>query len=394
MNAKILNYFSKKTLSAIVVALILSIALTVIVLQNSNKDKQVLDSLWTNYKSQYVDRDSGRAIDEQSGGITTSEGQSYSMLRAVISSDKTTFDKSWQWTKNNLKRVEDNLFSWQWGKRKDNSYGVLYDTGGQNVAFDGDIDIAYSLLIASSKWNNKEYLDDSKSIIRDVWNKGVVISNSGKLILASNDLEKKYNKTNIVVNPSYFSTYAFHAFAKVTPELEWNRLADDCYFFLNKIQDTKLLGDKPTLLPPDWVNIDKEKLIITNLVDKKSNFGYDAIRIPWRVALDYNLSRNDLAFNYLKKLGFLNLEFQNKGIIYTVYDVAGNVVENSESIWVYSSLLELFDITDQSKAKNILETKILPKLRANNNKNMSYYESNWTWFGLALHYNSFAELVD
>lgn len=394
MNNKFLYYFSKKTILVVGVCLILSIALGIVFVQNSNKDKQLLNSLWTNYKSQYIDKGSGRAIDEQSDGMTTSEGQSYSMLRAVISGDKSTFDKSWQWTKDNLRRIEDNLFSWKWGKRKDNSYGVLFETGGQNVAFDGDIDIAFSLILASKKWNNKEYLDESKAIIKDIWSKGVVVSNSGKLILASNDLEKKYNKTNIVVNPSYFSTYAFHSFAKVTPELEWNRLADDCYFFLNKILDTKLISDKPTVLPPDWINIDKEKLTITPAENKKILFGYDAIRIPWRVALDYNQNRNEPALNYMKKLGFLSQEFQNKGMIYTVYDIVGNVVENSESIWVYSSLLEFFNIVDQSKSQSILESKILPKLKSNNYKNMGYYESNWTWFGLALNYNVFKSTVD
>jgi endoglucanase len=394
MNLKFLNYFSKKILLAIALFLVLSIALSVVFFQTSNKDKRILDSLWTNYKSQYIDKSSGRAIDEQNNGITTSEGQSYSMLRAVISGDKSTFDKSWLWTKNNLRRTEDSLFSWQWGKRADQSYGVLYDTGGQNVAFDGDIDIAYSLILASKKWNNKEYLDESKSIIKDIWNKGVIVSNSGKLILASNDLEKKYNKSSIVVNPSYFSTYAFHAFAKVTPELEWSRLADDCYFFLNKIMDTKLIADKLTVLPPDWINIDKEKLIITPAESKKTQFGYDAVRIPWRVALDFDQNRNDSAIAYLKKLGFLNQEFQNKGMIYTVYDVAGNVVENSESLLSYSSLVEYFNIIDPYKSQIILESKILPKLKVNNYKNMSYYESNWTWFGLALHYNSFEGFVD
>ena len=394
MNPKIFNYFSKKTLIAICIGLVISIVLGLFVIQNSNKDKKILDLLWANYKSQYIDKESGRAIDEQSKGITTSEGQSYSMLRSVISNDKSTFDKSWHWTKNNLKRSEDNLFSWKWGERKDSSYGILYDVDGQNVAFDADIDIAYSLILANKKWNNKEYLDESRLIIKDIWSKAVVVSNPGKLILASNDLEKKYNKSKIVVNPSYFSTYAFHAFAKITPELEWNRLADDCYFLLNKINDTKLVNDKPTLLPPDWLNIDKENLSITTTESNKTVFGYDAVRIPWRVALDYSLNKNDNALNYLKKLSFLSQEYQNKGMIYSVYDATGNVVENSESLWVYSTLLEYFNLVDNSKSQQILESKILSKLQSKNYKNLNYYEANWVWFGLALHYNYFTQIVD
>jgi endoglucanase len=394
MNIKFLNYFSKRTIILVCALLVLCILLGLTLFQNSTKDSKVIDTLWANYKTQYIDKDSGRAIDEQSSGITTSEGQSYSMLQAVILGDKRTFENSWKWTKNNLGRLEDNLFSWKWGKRTDSSYGVLYDVGGENVAFDADIDIAYSLILASKKWNNKVYLDESKLIIKDIWSKGVVISNSGRLILASNDLEKKLNKNAIVVNPSYFSAYAFHAFAKITPELEWDRLADDCYFLLGKIHDTKLMSDKPTVLPPDWVTINKDNLSITNTEGKNNRFGYDAVRIPWRVALDYDLYRSPQAIAYLRRLWFLGQELQNKGIIYTVYDVAGNVVENSESIWVYSSLLEFFNLVDQSKSQQLLSSKILPKLKDKNYKNLSYYEANWVWFGLALHYDYFQNLVD
>lgn len=388
MIQKFLQYYSKYRLIIISLALVLCLIAGFLIFQQTNKNGIILDKLWQSYKTQYIDKDSGRAIDEQNSGITTSEGQSYSMLRAVIMGDKPTFDSSWQWTKNNLRRADDNLFSWKWGKTASGSYGILYDIGGQNVAFDADIDIAYALVLASDKWNNITYLDESRAIIKDIWNKGVIISNTGKLILASNDLEKKYNKSVIIVNPSYFSTYAFDEFAKVTPELEWNRLSDDCYYFLNKISDTKLLADKATVLPPDWVNINKENLSVSNVIDKKAVFGYDAVRIPWRVAFDYNQNRNPLALAYLRRLSFLAQEYQNKNAIYTVYDVTGNVVENSESPWVYSTLLGHFDLVDQSRSQQILNSKILPKLESQNYKNFSYYESNWIWFGLALHSNS------
>jgi endoglucanase len=351
---------------------------------NNTSELKTLDLLWINYKNQYFDKISGRTIDEQREGITTSEGQSYTMLRSVWSNDKETFDSSWKWTKENLTRNEDNLFSWLWGKRADNSYGIIFDKNGQNVAIDADIDIAYALILASKKWKDDRYLAESKKIITDIWSKTVIISNSGKLILASNNVEKQFNKTDILVNPSYFSVYAFNTFAKINPDLEWNRLADDCYYFLNKIHDTKFIDNKKAVLPPDWIIIDKNTLDIKPRDTQSTIFGYDAVRIPWRVALDYKQNPNPKSLEYINKLGFLDQEFTNKNLLYTVYDINGNVTGNYESILAYSTVLGYFDIVDRYQSQAIIENKIKPRLT----NDLSYYDSNWLWFGLALHYDT------
>src|SRR5690242_5505401 len=64
--------------------------------------KDVLTTLWDNYKQTYVQNDpsqpdgqSGRTIDTQNNNRTTSEGESYTLLRAVWMDDQATFDRSW-----------------------------------------------------------------------------------------------------------------------------------------------------------------------------------------------------------------------------------------------------------------------------------------------------------
>lgn len=344
--------------------------------------KYELSSLWNTYKSKYIDSN-GRAIDEQAGGITTSEGQSYSMLRSVWQNDKSTFDNSWTWTKDNLRRKGDALFSWQWGKREDNTYGVLEQSGGQNVAVDADIDIAWSLINASKVWNDSKYLEEAKPIIRDIWGLNVINSGSGKLILASNNLEKQYNKEEIIVNPSYFSTYAMREFAQITPELEWIRLVDDCYFLLNQILDTKYENqDRKTVLPVDWVMVNSNTVKITKIPDKGLSYGYDAVRIPWRVALDWKMFQKPESINYLKRLNFLSNEWQNKNTIYTTYDQTGNITGNYESLLGYATSLAYFDVVNPSAANSIYSEKIAPRL----GESMSYYDSNWVAFGLGLYF--------
>ncbi len=111
----------------------------------------LLSGTWDSYKEEYWENETGRTLDKQQNDITTSEGQSYTMLRAVWMSDKTTFDKAWEWTQEQLER-EDGLFAWRWGEKADGTYGVLEDVGGQNAASDADTDIALALLMAAGRW--------------------------------------------------------------------------------------------------------------------------------------------------------------------------------------------------------------------------------------------------
>ncbi len=71
-----------------------------------------LSALWSSYKYHYVQN--GRVVEVDEHGITTSEGQSYAMLRAVWSHDRLTFDQVWGWTRDNLRVRRDALFAWKW----------------------------------------------------------------------------------------------------------------------------------------------------------------------------------------------------------------------------------------------------------------------------------------
>src|SRR5574344_2396271 len=130
-----------KKLSLIITVLILS---TYFVLANKTFN---LENTYNIYKQTYMSND-GRVIDKSKSDITTSEGQSYMLLRALAMNDKKTFDLVLKWSQNNLQR-QDNLFAWLWGKTKHNDWGIL----DNNTASDADIDIALALFKASEKWN-------------------------------------------------------------------------------------------------------------------------------------------------------------------------------------------------------------------------------------------------
>jgi endo-1,4-beta-D-glucanase Y len=199
---------------------------------------QLLGATWADYKNEYLEADTGRTLDKQRDNITTSEGQSYTMLRAVWMGDKETFDQAWQWTKDNLAHEEDNLFAWLFGERPDGTYGVLTAQNGQTSASDGDTDIAVALLFAYARWQDPMYLGDARVIVNDIWEYEVV-SVEGIPYLASNNIEKSLGNEWVLINPSYFHPAAYKIFARIDPGHNWNALAQSSYDLLERSSEAK-----------------------------------------------------------------------------------------------------------------------------------------------------------
>lgn len=177
-------------------------------------EQTMLESTWYHYKLDYLEPGTLRALDKQQNNITTSEGQSYTLLRAVWMDDKETFDAVWQWTKDNMQRSDDRLISWLFGERSDGSYGILVGRNGHNTASDADVDIALALLFASARWHDSHHFGDAIVIIRDIW-EYEVMDIKGRPYLLANNIEKTVDKPTALLNPSYFSPYAYRIFAEV-----------------------------------------------------------------------------------------------------------------------------------------------------------------------------------
>lgn len=347
----------------------------------------LLAGTWESYKEEYWEDETGRTLDRQQNDITTSEGQSYTMLRAVWMSDKPTFDKAWDWTQEHLER-EDNLFAWRWGQREDGSYGTLDNVGGQNAATDADTDIALALIMAASRWQQQGYLDQANTLLDGIWEHEVVTVN-GTPYLASNNLEKQ-SQSPIVLNPSYLSPYAYREFAKVNKDNDWNALVDSSYDVLNKSMDANLDKSSSAGLVPDWVLMDREtgELSAPTTPNLTTNYSYDAMRTPWRIAMDYEWNEEPRAKESLEKMSFLADQWRDNGIIYSTYSHDGEVLVRDEVAEAYGTALSYFDVVEPELADEIYTQKIETLYDQNTNswnQDVTYYASNWIWFGIALH---------
>ena len=157
---------------------------------------QILNSTWLNYKTEYLEAGTSRTLDKQRNNITTSEGESYTMLRSVWLGDKTTFDNSWTWTKDNLQhKTGDKLFAWLFGQEPNSTnYGILTAQGGNTTASDADTDIALSLVFAYARWQDPTYLGDARAIISDIWADDVVTVD-GVPYMSADNLRKNLRQT-------------------------------------------------------------------------------------------------------------------------------------------------------------------------------------------------------
>jgi len=355
----------------------------------------LLEGTWDSYKTEYIEASTGRTLDKQQNDITTSEGQSYTMLRAVWVSDKTTFDTSWGWTKEQLQR-QDKLFSWRWGQKADKTYGILTDVNGQNSASDADGDIALALLMAADRWQDATYLNEAKAIISSMY-ENEVVTVAGVPYLASNNLEKQ-SSSPIVMNPSYLAPYAYREFAKVDTKHNWTAVVDSSYTFLAKSMSENLDKSKSDGMPPDWVLMDRTTgaLSAPTTSGLTTNYSFDAMRTPWRIGLDYKWNKDTRSKDLLEKMSFLTDQWKNNGALYSTYAHDGTIVKKDEVAESYGTALAYYDVANPTVADEVYNQKIKTLYDQNTNawkQDLTYYASNWVWFGIALHEDQLPNLA-
>ena len=348
-------------------------------------NKAMLEALWENYKNDYIEDSSFRTLDRQRNDITTSEGQSYTMLRAVWQDDKETFDKSWQWTKDNLWK-NNKLFAWVFGKKEDGSYGVLNEIGGDNSATDGDTDIAMALLFAYARWGNSTYLLEADSIIKAIWDESVVMVDNRPYITA-NDIEK-YNSNTLLLNPSYYAPYAYRMFSNIDKTHDWQGVIDTSYEVIITSSAFPLDKQNSAGIPTDWVLLDRNTGLLTASQngDITTNYSFDAHRVMWRLYLDYSWYKDSRAKSYFEKNNFLLSIWNSDRNIYNTYSHDGRILDKGSSPAVIGANIGYFVIANPDIAKDIYEQKLLPLYNRDTQKwryPLGYYDSNWAWFGLA-----------
>ena len=349
----------------------------------------LLTSSFQTYKSQFINSD-GRVIDYSQDSITTSEGQSYALLRAVWVGDKPTFDLVWKFTKNDLQHTSgDHLFSWRWGKLPNGSYGAL-PNGGSNSATDADEDIALALILAGHRWGDETYINEAEQIIPDIWKYETAVAVGKRYVIAGNWAA---SSNELDIDPSYFAPYEYRIFAKIDTQDDWNSLIAPGYQLLTDSGNAAFNTGHGVGLPPDWLTLQKDNgtIKVASIPNADSNYSFDAMRVPFRIALYYMWNKDPVAKDYLVKNYTLLLDqYEKNNQLATNYTHDGSVINQNENPDMYATSIGYFMIADPQVAQDIYENKIL-KLYSNDNNSfntdLGCYEQNWLWFGAAMYNN-------
>jgi len=241
---------------------------------------------WMKYKQNFISS-SGRVIDRFNQNITHTESIGYGMFFAVSYNDHKTFDKIRKWLRLNMKINDANLYGWKWGQRQNGSWGML----DLNNATDGDMWIAYSLLLAYEKWGSKIYLQEAKKLIQAI-KKHTVKKINGRLFL----LPAKFGflkKDYVKLNPSYVILFIFEKFAIYDHDKIWKELIIDSVEMLKGSQIGNLK------IHPDWIKLNIHTMKYT-YYENESIFGFDSIRTPLFLAYQYKLHKSNHIKNMLK----------------------------------------------------------------------------------------------
>lgn len=337
----------------------------------------VLEKSWLSYKQAYI-TDGGQVIDPITN-TTTSEGQSYAMLRALQMNDRVTFDSVWGWTKSHTQHKDDALFSWK-VTRDERGISTITDT---NSATDGDEDIAKALILASSKWHDNYYKRQATAIVTSLWSKTVVSQNGRLHILYAEKGAGTKAGQDILINPSYLAPSNYRLFQKVDPKHNWNQLIADSYLTLSELQARSSAG-----LISNWIGIKTDGTYIPAdkfEVSDPNNYGYDAFRINWRLAADAQDSRAQAILSTFAK--FAKSKLENGGTLLASYDMSGQgTAAFSDVAPSAGAVIGLLAVHDTATAQQLYDTDIAARYTTKGSywgQPYNYYAQNWGSFATA-----------
>ncbi|MGA7937335.1 MAG: glycosyl hydrolase family 8 [Kovacikia sp.] len=318
----------------------------------------VLQQSWLAFRDRFIQAD-GRVIDREVGDRSTSKGQAYAMLRAVLINDHTTFARTLSWAENNLSRKNakdqriDQLWAWSWGKTEDKGWKVLET----NFASSADIDAATALIMASRRWNCARYLEIARAKIDDLWEHSTDVVKGQRYLLSTSDLFYWDEPNTLLINPSSFAPYAFRLFAQVDSKHDWLSLVRSSYAALSESAKLSKVG-----LPSDWILIDPATGRIRPLSSsgsKQSIYSFDAAQVWWRVALDAVWFQSPQAKQYLKEhTAYLKQLWKTNQRIVARIDLQGNSLVDYEATSQYAMLYAALQLTDPQIADQIYQLKL------------------------------------
>jgi endo-1,4-beta-D-glucanase Y len=228
-----------------------------------------------------------------------SEGQGYGMIIVALMAGYDTmsqnlFDGLFKYFKEHPSKRSQYLMSW--AQSKD------CEKFEESSAADGDIDIAFSLLLANSQWTSKgriNYLQEAINVIGAIEEQE--INKNSFNILQSNSIEND-SKDYFDMRSSDFISSEIRAFS-FTGNKIWSSVLDNNYKLFSFLQKEYSPGIG---LVPDFIqNINtKPKPARRFYLESKYDgiYNFNACRVPWRIATDYIMNGDRRAKEFVEPI--------------------------------------------------------------------------------------------
>jgi endo-1,4-beta-D-glucanase Y len=229
--------------------------------------------------------------DEGYTPLGTSEGHGYGMVITVLMAGydpdaHAVYDGLFKTARAYHSSINENLMGW-----------VIADSASAQGHFDsateGDMDIAYSLILAHYQWGSDgsvNYLAEARKMITS----GLKVANltsTSRLNLGDWD-----SKSTLNTRPSDWMLSHIRAFAQETGDVAWTNLIHNLYdiytqFNINYSPATGLISDFVVKNPPAPAPEN-----FTDEGPQTNEYNYNACRVPLRIVMDYALYGNRDAY--------------------------------------------------------------------------------------------------
>lgn len=222
---------------------------------------------WQSYLDAYVSGD-GRVIDTANGNISHSESQGYGLILAALAEDRESFERILGFTRTELMTRDDGLAAWRWEP------GADPHVTDANNATDGDMLIAYGLLLAGETFGETAFTSQATSMVETIGRTLLVSADGLPAILpgSAGFTGSDLTAGQPILNPSYWIFEALPRFDRLDPVIDWNAVSATGVELLHRAAAT------PAGIPGDWVVLAGGA--IGPAPDFPAEFGYNGIRIP------------------------------------------------------------------------------------------------------------------
>ena len=376
-----------------------------VILPNVNVDtmENITSRFYDAWKRKYIKYDSCTNSlyvyhdDPGDENICVSEGQGYGM---IIVAYMAGYDKS-------AKKTYDSLFRYYIkhivNNPSDTSQEYHYLMSGfltntcdfrGDAATDGDLDIAYSLLLADAQWSSSGNVNYFQYAVH--LNKAILakeINDQTYTILKGNAIEKpdisnkkdKGSEDYFDMRSSDFMPAHFKVFSRKFNTPKWDTVIHNCYRLFNTMQDENKI--KTGLLPDFIVNVRNPSPATAPYEEKyPGDFYHNACRVPWRVATDYILNEDSNSKRIVDQINKWIIAVTNKDCnkIAEGYQLNGKPIKGTED-WPVMSFVCPFAVSAMVDSANqkwlnslyhyITKFKIDPEHHEEDKQRFDYYNN-------------------